>query len=1521
MRNFTRKFLLLFFLPLLSLIAKGQPVANFTANFITGCDPLVVQFTSTSTGTNASTTYSWNLGNGVTSVLQNPSTTYSGAGTYTVTLTVSNGTASNTKTITNYITVKASPTVSFTVNNTSGCPGSTIQFTNTSVLGSTGAGSYVWNFGDGTSDFTQNPSHTFSTPGNYNIALQVTNSAGCSKTVVDSNYIHIYAPPVADFTSNNQSFCHAPATVTFTVSTTGSGPFTYAWNYGDNTTGTGNNPTHTYTNTGNYTVRLITTDSHGCKDTISKTNYIQITNITPAFTGPTSACIGDSVLFLNTTLPSPTGAMWYFGDGGTSNGIDGKHAYTTAGTYTVKLVTQSGTCSDSITHQITIRPSPVANFTFSPQIPCPAPSTVNFTNTSTGANSYTWRFGDNGTSTLTSPSHNYTNNYQYDVTLVATSSFGCKDSVTKQLLLPDLYVNIYSSKTSGCIPLSIDFSAFPRTHTVPPLYNTDAAYPTGISTYSWDFGDGTATSTAATPTHVFTDSGAYWIKLTITTANGCTTTDSVQVLAGPRPHANFTVTPTTTCMRDAVHFTNTSTNATNYIWQFGDGGASSDINPIYQFTLPGLWSVMLIASNNGCNDTLFVPQMITVLAPKSRPEVITIACDSPTKVTFADASIGDSTWLWMFGDGTTSTVKNPVHYYPGLGFYSVKLATYNSTTGCRDTASIPLNLIAINPNFVSTDTAICKNDTGFFSANNYTGLSHLQWTVNGTTFLDTTPNFKYKFTDTGIYTIVFAGKDANACVHTVTKTSYMHVSKPYVNFVGTPLLGCTPLLVNFTDSTKNIAGAFSANLQWFFGDNTNTTSTTNTANHTYTTAGAFDLKLIVTDNVGCKDSFTRPAYVEARHPHANFTASKTGPCIGETITFSNTSQSPVSMQYNWNFGDNTTDNVASPTHAYTQTGSYTVRLIVTDASGCKDTMTKTAYISVTKPDAAFTMSDSVAICPPLLVQFTNASTGAISYNWDFGNGGVSIVTNPTNPYNSAGQYTIRMIAMDGQGCTDTAYNHVKVLGYAGALTYTPLAGCSPLTVSFTSNITNVPSLIWDFSDGVTQNATGATTTHTYTAIGAYVPKLIISDGAGCLTSSLGLDTIKVDGVYPDFTYVAPACLNTPVQIQDNSTSPFSAMSSWSWYFDNGIIAGGQQTTHVYTSTGSFPVKLIATNSRGCRDSIVKNITVLPLPVISAGLDTVICKGDAATLQPGGGTAYTWVTSPTLSCTNCTNPQATPTVPTDYVVIGTGTNGCKNTDTVRVSLKTKTVSDAGQGGEICVGEKFQLEAHGAQSYQWSPAASLDNSQSKTPLAAPTANTTYMLIASEGSCIPDTNYVTVVVHPKPTVQASGDQKIIAGSYALLNATGTGVQTFVWYPAENLSCDTCASTKASPKQTTVYTVEAISQYGCIDSDKVTVQILCDQSQVYIPNSFTPNGDGHNDYFYPRGQGLEKINTLRVYNRWGEVVYEKTNFSLNDKSMGWDGTYKGAALHADVFVYTIEGVCDNGEPINWKGDVTLIR
>jgi gliding motility-associated-like protein len=208
-----------------------------------------------------------------------------------------------------------------------------------------------------------------------------------------------------------------------------------------------------------------------------------------------------------------------------------------------------------------------------------------------------------------------------------------------------------------------------------------------------------------------------------------------------------------------------------------------------------------------------------------------------------------------------------------------------------------------------------------------------------------------------------------------------------------------------------------------------------------------------------------------------------------------------------------------------------------------------------------------------------------------------------------------------------------------------------------------------------------------------------------------------------------------------------------------------------------------------------------------------------------------------------------------------------------------------------------------------------------VAAPSSTTTYTVIIRQNQCYADTARVSVVVIPIPTINAGPDQTIASGSSANLFATSQDATKWIWTPAQDLSCTDCLTPVASPKRTTTYTIEASNEWGCRASDDVTVHVTCDLAQIFIPNTFTPNGDGQNDRFYPRGKGIGTVKRFRIYNRWGEVVYDMQNMPVNDMNLGWDGSHRGAPMKPDVYVWIVDAQCENGESLQLKGDISLLR
>ena len=391
-----------------------------------------------------------------------------------------------------------------------------------------------------------------------------------------------------------------------------------------------------------------------------------------------------------------------------------------------------------------------------------------------------------------------------------------------------------------------------------------------------------------------------------------------------------------------------------------------------------------------------------------------------------------------------------------------------------------------------------------------------------------------------------------------------------------------------------------------------------------------------------------------------------------------------------------------------------------------------------------------------------------------------------------------------------------------------------------------------------------------------------------------------------------------------NTGNDTTISAWNWNYGNGITDTGQVKTYTYPSAGNYILVVKATNKYGCTDAAQKTIAVVGPPAINAGADTIICLGKTFALQPSGATNYVWASSATLSCTNCANPVASPVTDTKYFVTGYNAAGCSAKDSLLVQVKQPIHLTASILDSICIGQSVALNASGADVYSWQPTTDLSDPTVANPVASPSNTTTYTVTGSDNkSCFTDKATVTVRVFPKPSFNIL-DTLVwvnIGSSDTLLTTSSPDVISWQWTPSIGLSCYTCAVPVVKPKNSAVYTAVATNAGGCTATDQVTVKVICNGANFFIPNTLSPNTDGMNDRFFPRGSGLFSIKSMRIFNRWGQLVFEKLNLDANNFSNGWDGTYNGKQVPQDVYIYVMEVICENGELFSYKGNITLIR
>ena len=505
--------------------ANQSPTAAFTSS----CSNLTCNFTNTSSDPDGSiSANSWNFGDGQSSTVASPSHSYGVAGTYTVTLTVTDNQGA-TNSVSHNVTVTAanqSPTAAFT----SSCSTLTCNFTNTSSDPDGSIAANSWTFGDGQTSTAASPSHSYGAAGTYTVTLTVTDNQGGTNSV--SHNVTVTTPnqpPVAAFTSS----CSGDAcTFTNTSSDPDGSVASNSWTFGDGQTSITVSPSHTYTASGTYTVTLTVTDNQGATNSVSH-NVTVNRAPTAAFS---SSCTNLSCSFTNTSS-DPDGSIsansWTFGDGQTSTAASPSHTYGAAGTYSVTLtVTDSQGATNSVSHNVTVtapNQPPTANFTFS----CSA-LTCNFTSTSSdpdgSISAYSWTFGDGATSTAQNPSHSYAAGGTYTVTLRVTDNQGAQSTTTSKT------VTVTAPNSPPVVNAGPD-----QTAVTGLLYSSTQSFSdangNGPWTYRIDWGDGSVSTGTRTGTGSFTVGHTYVIilprtftvRVTVTDAAGASGSDTKNV--------------------------------------------------------------------------------------------------------------------------------------------------------------------------------------------------------------------------------------------------------------------------------------------------------------------------------------------------------------------------------------------------------------------------------------------------------------------------------------------------------------------------------------------------------------------------------------------------------------------------------------------------------------------------------------------------------------------------------------------------------------------------------------------------------------------------------------------------------------------------------------------------------------------------------------------------------------------------------------------------------------------------------
>jgi gliding motility-associated-like protein len=1068
------------------------------------------------------------------------------------------------------------------------------------------------------------------------------------------------------------------------------------------------------------------------------------------------------------------------------------------------------------------------------------------------------------------PTMTFGNTYQYGVLysvgLQLTNSYGCTTLITEPISMTKAYPSIYEPAPG------------PQGTCNQPITKTFAINYSGtLLSYYWNFGDGT-TSTAASPTHTWTQPGTYATVLHYVDAGGCPgTTSAILTEIDPPVSVTFSASPTTVCAGSQVNFQPAVTaGSPSYItWNYGDGSGGSGVN-FHAYYTPGVYTVTLTASTTeGCTSTATQTGYITVLAPPGVYAGHSATCDNRNLVTFAYTSNNATSLVWTFGDGqgttTSGSVGNVQHTYAQTGTYNLSLTATNGVCTVSNTDIV--HVLTRQQPVLSAPGSVCVNG----SLNVQLAIARNPWQINSGYYYDYTPQFYYA--------------DGTPFNGTVTFTNPY---SPYSNGAfGWTLSGFQP----------GESGLYVVTTSFGFGctDRSNTIP--------LIIKGTATPALTVVSNAAC---YQQPVVLQD--------VSTVGP--GNSI-----------ISGAWNFGDGQTQPLfpgGKVYHTYSTPGAYTVSLTINDAGGCQvTTNANVGTVTALGPKANFAVSATTMLYGSTLYLYNYTNTyglGLVNYSWDLGDGTSSTVVSPSHSYAAPGTYTVTLTASNpAGGCSSSFAVTVVVQPYNPHFqtytNYVTSGKCPPVLAQFQNTSYGYSSIGWDFGDGATAGNVSSPS-HVYATPGAYTVTLSLY-GPGGLQAQY-TDVVNVRQPSSTLAALTPVvCLGTATQVQA------TAQGALSYLFDFGdgtVGTGGASVSHVYAAPGTYSAQLVVTDTVGCAAAALAPaaVTVDPLPVVTVTLLVpVACLNASVRLAASGAVNYSWTPGLGLDAVDVASPLARPLVTTFYSVTGIDNNGCAGVDTVTVKVvQPEQLALSPDSTSLCAGDSLGLHASGTDNYVWiGDAGGLSSLDAGSVVAVPPSSMRYTVVGSDAyQCFHDTLSVPVTVLPVPTVDAGPSVEVLDDAPVDLVGSGSpDIVSWQWTPPVYLSCDDCAQPVCTPKKPEVYTVRVVNNVGCSASDTVSVKLICEAARVRIPGAFSPNNDGHNDRFAILGIGL--VDHLVIFDRWGAQVFERANFYTADPGSQWDGSFHGQPAPTGTYVYFVEMTCPTGGAFTRKGTVVLVR
>ena len=1475
-----------------SLICQDQQV-NFTDVTLNGPDAWL-----------------WDFGDGNTSQVQNPSHTYVNPGTYDISLTTSKqGQCANTFTFPSFIEVSEKPDVQFSVDSSYSCVAPfNVQFFDNTF----GAVSWDWVFGNGLSSNLSSPQVSFNDYGGFDVSLLVTNSQGCSEVKLIKDMIKV-EDILVDFSLDSSMGC-VPLDVAFSDSTNSIRPLVdWSWDFGDGTFSNAQHPTHQYVNPGLYDVFLSVTNDYGCMSTSLFQSVVKVAEppVVDFLASPLITCVGDDITF--TDLSSSTSSLidtwqWDFGDGGSAGLQNLVYQYQSTGYYDVSLTVGANGCRDTLTFSDYIKiVEPTA--IFEEEYDCENPFMVKFDNLSIGADNVVWDFGDGTTSSSFSPTHIFSSRGTYDVVLsVSNSISGCTHDFLKKVTITDpiadfdylINANHNYEDSVGCAPHEVFLNN----------QSQDCDYFQVLWSDGY-IGYGRVD-------HILIDPGLIDVSMVITDIHGCKDTmhyDNMYRINDVV--ADFGVTNVFGCDTMRVDFIDLSTPSSHVLWDFGDGGSSTDNNPQYVYNNQGAYDVILYAeSNEGCRDTIKKSQYIEFQYPIADLSVPFQGVCPFEDVTFINLSegVGISS-SWDFGDGNQSYLQDPLHSFNANGVYDITLTVVDSF-GCSNSLFLPNYITVSKPvaDFTTSGlTSNCPPLISSFSSQSSVDVVNWYWDFNdGGSSVLSDPS--HLFSSSGTFDVSLVVENSYGCFDTLVQYGLIDILGPTGFFSISDTVICKDGAVSFFPVVENTDHYF-----WDFGDGL--TSVDSLPVHVYSNEGIFFPSLIIENASGCQFTaeFDQDILVNLITVDAGLNMEV---CRGGSIELSAAGNA---TDFTW-IPANTLNNpfISNPiANPLTDMMFY-----VYHSDGMCEAV-DSVFVSVhdSVPDPSFTTHNQCEGDTVHFVANSGISTSNVSYNWSFGG---SNQIEDVQLLLGSNIVTLIVENLDNN-CTDTITDDVEVFALP-LVSFSAPEVCLGEDMFFTdASSTDVVSWLYDFGDGST--STLQHSAYVYQDHGIYNPSLTVVSNVGC-QNSFSLDVQVNELPNPDFS-VENACLGEENIFSDMSTITNGAIAFYSFNFGDGSQLGvNANEYHQYDQSGLYDVLLTIVSDKGCFSSVKKQAEVYALPEVDYTsvnycVNTETHFSGIAFVENSTIVDYAWDFGDGLGISVSQHPYYVYGNPGEYTVVFSSFSdkGCMNSISKEITIFDLPAPAFIVDSEVCVGDEIGFidfsQANGSSIIDWDwsfgDGTFMTGKKPKHTYMYPGVFDVSLSVYSQEGCKSDTlvvDAVKVFDLPVADFYASSFSVSELNPQVDFYSISQGATLLSWdFDNGQVSTEDSASINFEyPREYNVL-LSASNGVGCKSEIIKTVYVNPEYS-MFIPNSFSPNGDGDNDVFEVSANAINDFRMI-VYDRWGAVVFES-----NSMNYGWDGLDKaGFLVSPGTYVYHISAYDENERFWVYNGEVNLFR